>query len=352
MTDFSSPDTPSELLAKANDQVVFMTSWVDFISGLNASVGFGDILQSVSLLFRQIFGLDQTILIVMGPAGELSATRTLPGRSDSYEGFRVTGDEWLIKHTFEESKRFLGNPTELDGFRDLVGHDDSRWIISVPLISTPGPIGCLIGGSHEPDFDGSDFESSVANAAAEVTTASERVVVFERSRIEAVTDPLTELYNRRYFMEALRNEIRKAQRLGYALGLFMIDIDDFKLVNDTYGHMVGDHVLREVAGGIEESVRASDLVARFGGEEFSVILVGCPEDALLVLAEKVRSTVEEMTVDAARPKRHGISVSVGAAYFGDANMNAEDLIAKADAALYKAKNEGKNRVVVSSTALT
>ena len=132
----------------------------------------------------------------------------------------------------------------------------------------------------------------------------------------------------------------------------MIDIDDFKLVNDTYGHMVGDHVLREVAGGIEESVRASDLVARFGGEEFAVILVGCPEDALLVLAEKVRSTVEEMTVDAARPKRHGISVSVGAAYFGDANMNAEDLIAEADAALYKAKDEGKNRVVVSSTALT
>ncbi len=131
----------------------------------------------------------------------------------------------------------------------------------------------------------------------------------------------------------------------------MIDVDDFKLVNDTCGHMVGVHVLRDVAGGIEESVRASDLVARYGGEEFSVILVGCPEDALLVLAEKVRSTVEKLTVEAARPKRHGISVSVGAAYFGDVNMNAEDLIAEADVALYKAKAEDKNRVVISSTAL-
>ncbi len=213
MSDFSNSDTPNELLAEANNQVVFMTAWAEFISGLNASVGFGDILQSVSVLFRQVFGFDQTVLVVMGPAGELSATRTLPGTSESYEGFRVSGDEWLIKHTFEDGKRFIGDPSDTDGFHDLVGHDDCRWIISMPLTSSSGPIGSLIGVSRQPDFDGGDFETSVANAAAEVTTASERVVVFEKSRLEAITDPLTELYNRRYFMEALRRlEMRSERR--------------------------------------------------------------------------------------------------------------------------------------------
>lgn len=328
-----------------------MTAWADFTSALNASLGIGDVLHAASSILRQIFGFDQTIMVVVGPRGDLTAMRTLPERPDSVEGFRLERDHWLVARTLGNGAEFWGDPNANGGIDELAGHDRARSVTALPLIAPDGRVGCLVAVSLTDDFDVRQIKTSVTNAAREIATASDRVVNFERSRLQAITDPLTELYNRRYFTEALRNEIRKAQRLGYPLGLFMIDIDDFKLVNDTYGHLAGDDVLKSVANWIERSVRASDLVARFGGEEFVVVVVGCPEDELVVLAEKVRAAVEDVVVEAARPERKNVTVSIGAAYFGDVSMSAEDLISRADGALYDAKGSGKNRVVVSEQAV-
>ena len=332
------------LLAKANDQVVLMTALADFASGLNASVTIDDVLLASASFFKQVAGFDQAVIIVVGPGGGLSAVRNAPGDSQRVESFLVMGDEPLLVQTLDAGKTVSGRPKDNGGLSDLVGHAGARRLYAMPLDSATGRLGVLILVANDEDGDG-DVSPSMRKWTAEIAVAVDRVLNFERSRLQAITDPLTDLYNHRYFMEALRSEIRKAKRLGYALGLFMIDIDDFKKVNDTFGHLEGNEVLVNVAQAIQRAVRASDVTARYGGEEFAVILVGCAENALLELAEKVRSSVEEITIEAAKPEEKRVTVSLGAGSFDDLNMTAEQLIDAADKALLAAKAAGKNRVV-------
>ena len=126
------------------------------------------------------------------------------------EGFRLERDHWLVARTLGNGAEFWGDPNANGGIDELAGHDRARSVTALPLIAPDGRVGCLVAVSLTDDFDVRQIKTSVTNAAREIATASDRVVNFERSRLEAITDPLTELYNRRYFTEALRNEIRKA----------------------------------------------------------------------------------------------------------------------------------------------
>lgn len=164
-------------------------------------------------------------------------------------------------------------------------------------------------------------------------------VVSERS----VTDPLTGLHNRRYMDEYLIRELSVAKRYGRSFSVMMLDIDHFKSVNDTFGHIAGDGVLKELAGILKGSVRASDLAARFGGEEFLVFLAGTGIDAAVIVAENIRGKVEShpfADVDS-RP----VTVSTGVTEYRPDDTDMEVIIRRADANLYKAKQSGRNRVV-------
>lgn len=337
--------TSEQLLATANDRVVFMTAWSEFTSALNASLGFGDVLRAASVLFSGIFDLNQTVMVVLAASGRPIAVRSILDDPGSVESFPVLDDQSLLARPSQDGAPLLGRAETWQGLSRLAGHDRSGSFVASALESSAGRIGLLIGLSSDAGPIAESLVQAFQDAAAEVAVAIDRVLTFERSRLEAITDPLTELYNRRFFMETLLNEVRKAKRVGYGLGLFMIDIDDFKKVNDTYGHQAGDQVLASLARATERSVRASDVVARYGGEEFAVVLVGCAENALLDLAEKVRASGEAVLVEAALPQRRNITVSVGAAYFDDSSLSPEDLIHSADNALYAAKKSGKNRVV-------
>lgn len=166
----------------------------------------------------------------------------------------------------------------------------------------------------------------------------------------AMVDGLTEVHNRRFFDEALANEWLRAKRDGRALSLLMLDIDLFKLVNDHYGHAVGDDCLRKVARTLAESLcRASDYLCRFGGEEFAAILPEAETESAVETAERLRSRVEALNY----PHRYShvadrVTVSIGVAtLLPDGSNSKEDLIAIADANLYKAKAAGRNRVIAS-----
>jgi len=161
----------------------------------------------------------------------------------------------------------------------------------------------------------------------------------------AITDALTGLYNRRRFHDALTSEYERARRYGTPFSLIMLDIDFFKKINDTFGHDVGDAVLKEVSGMLLKSIRDIDTAARYGGEEFMIILPNTDKAHARVVAERMRQAIEDY--DFAEVARK-ISVSIGISGMPDIKVdNEEKLIRCADFAMYRAKQLGRNRTVTA-----
>lgn len=158
----------------------------------------------------------------------------------------------------------------------------------------------------------------------------------------AMRDSLTEIHNRRYLMERLSAETAKAARIGSPLALLMIDVDRFKDVNDAHGHPVGDIVLREVARSCAACVRPYDVLARFGGEEFAVLMADTPFAEAMAVAERMRDEVSRMRVALDAAGVLGATVSIGVSLLEAGETAPGALIARADAALYEAKRRGRN----------
>jgi diguanylate cyclase (GGDEF)-like protein len=183
--------------------------------------------------------------------------------------------------------------------------------------------------------------------------AAQAAVALENARLhgivqrQAITDELTELANRRYFMETLETELRRAERFNEPLALVFADLDDFKRVNDRFGHHVGDDVLRAFAEVVRGRVRAIDLGARLGGEEFAVLLIETDLKGAEALAESLRKAVAELEVRVVDGEPVRVTASFGVAAYPETH-SADELMTAADRALYRAKREGKNRVSVSS----
>jgi diguanylate cyclase (GGDEF)-like protein len=211
--------------------------------------------------------------------------------------------------------------------------------------------GIVSVGRHDKPF--SDGERDLFHyLAGQAAVSVENVGLHETVERQAVTDELTGLSNRRRFQETLAGEVARAQRFDQGLGLVMLDIDDFKQVNDTYGHQQGDVVLREVARVLRDSSRAIDLPARYGGEELAVVLPGTDLEGAYDLAERVREGIEalEFPLEDETGERRTIRItaSLGAAALGEAIEDMRELVAAADAALYRAKRAGKNQTVRAS----
>lgn len=169
------------------------------------------------------------------------------------------------------------------------------------------------------------------------------IAIYESTARSAVTDGLTGLYNHEYFVGALRRETQRSKRHGLKVSLAMIDVDDFKHLNDTLGHPEGDRALAESAALLVQSLREIDIAARYGGEEFALILPDTPRMGAFVVADRIRRRIEEHF------RRHGelpLTVSAGVATFPDDAADVEQLVKRADEALYRSKRDGKNRVTL------
>ena len=178
--------------------------------------------------------------------------------------------------------------------------------------------------------------------AGQMSVAMENVALHERISREARVDELTGLANHRHFQESLALEGDRMRRFRRPLALAMIDVDHFKAFNDTYGHQLGDEVLRAVAGAVREVVRSTDVPARYGGEELAVVLPDTDLDGAFAAGEQIRRAVEAVRVEwpGGAPLRVTVSVGVAA---GEPQAPGAALIAAADAALYAAKRGGRNR---------
>ncbi|HEX3704362.1 MAG TPA: sensor domain-containing diguanylate cyclase [Vicinamibacterales bacterium] len=164
----------------------------------------------------------------------------------------------------------------------------------------------------------------------------------------AAIDPVSGLFNRRYFHTRIQEELQRAQRHALSVGLLMIDVDDFKAVNDTYGHLVGDTVIRSIADILRRSVRVFDICTRFGGEEFAVVMPGSAADDAARIAERIRQRVQNSSSADPGLASLKVTVSIGLAV-SRPDMSPRDLIGGADMALYQAKRAGKNRVRTAGT---
>lgn len=172
---------------------------------------------------------------------------------------------------------------------------------------------------------------------------TERKAMEEMLQKLANTDPLTDLFNRRVFLERLHQESNRISRLGGSAILLMLDLDLFKHVNDTYGHGTGDEVLKKFSDIVRKNSRSIDVPARFGGEEFVILLPSTNHDEASIMAERLRKQVSEMVIKHPTKGDVSITVSIGAAVLSKNDPDAEIVLSRADRALYKAKESGRNK---------
>jgi diguanylate cyclase (GGDEF)-like protein len=166
-------------------------------------------------------------------------------------------------------------------------------------------------------------------------------------RMQSIRDPLTSLFNRRYMEESLEREIRRAARKKATLAVMMIDVDHFKRFNDTFGHEAGDAVLRFLGNVLRSHFRAEDVVCRYGGEEFTVILPEISLDMARQRADQLCVVAKEQLVEFRGQALDRISISVGVSCYSENGGTADSLLRAADAALYRAKAEGRDRAVIA-----
>ena len=184
-------------------------------------------------------------------------------------------------------------------------------------------------------------------AAERISLALANLSLRDRLRVQSIRDPLTGLFNRRYMEESLDKELRRAARGGHMVSVLMIDVDHFKLFNDTFGHQAGDTLLRAMGDFISQRTRGQDIACRYGGEEFVLILTEASKAAAVKRAELLREELRQLIVEHARQVLGRITVSIGISVFPDNGGNAEELLRAADQALYAAKNEGRDRITLS-----
>jgi two-component system cell cycle response regulator len=193
-------------------------------------------------------------------------------------------------------------------------------------------------------FDAQELKVKLHAGKRVLDLQAELIAAREALRLEATHDPLTGLRNRGAILDVLRQELARSGREEKSVGVLMADVDHFKHINDTFGHQVGDAVLREVAARMRSSIRPYDIAGRYGGEEFLIILPGCDMFTAAMVAERLRVAVEEEPFDSGERKLT-ITCSLGVAS-GSAmpETKADWVIGLADSALYQAKSEGRNCV--------
>lgn len=264
--------------------------------------------------------------------------------------FTLDAEAQAIRETSERARAALD---KVLGMLGVVGDETNRY----------GTALAGFRGDLDQPMSVEDLRATIAAIAAETSAIVERQtrlqtqflessqqlaemrINLDTARREAMTDGLTGISNRKAFDQVLTDNMREAERDGQPLSLMMVDIDHFKIFNDTHGHLVGDHVLRLVAKALTECIKGRDTAARYGGEEFAIILPRTVLANALTVAEQIRTTVGgRQIVNRARNASYGnVTLSIGVSQYRTGESLA-DLVRRADAALYAAKHAGRNRV--------
>ena len=227
--------------------------------------------------------------------------------------------------------------------------DEPAPLLAAPLVAEERVLGLLtLVGDPQRPF-GRDDAERVGSLVGQGAVAIENARLHRLIQKQAKTDPLTQLLNRREFEEQLAREVERAQRFGTPVGLVVLDLDDFKLINDRFGHLAGDGVLKAAASAIRQCTREIDQPARWGGEEFAVILPHTGLDGAARLAERLRQAIGERQIPTPDGRSVRVTASFGVAALPGSGTTQVELTAAADDAVYRSKRAGKNRVSLADT---
>ncbi len=240
---------------------------------------------------------------------------------------------------------FVEDPSASLRCRHL-GSGPPTFYICVPMMAQGEALGVLHLRNISPEPFTEAERQLVSNTAEHIAMALANLKLRETLRNQSIRDPLTGLYNRRYMEESLERELRRAARNGRSLGMILIDFDNFKPFNDTFGHQAGDTLLTEFGKFLEHRVRGEDIACRYGGEEFLLILPDANLGTTLRRAERLRAEVKELKVEHGGRVLGPITLSLGVVVYPNHGASAKVLMRAGDMALYQAKAEGRDRVVV------
>jgi diguanylate cyclase (GGDEF)-like protein len=268
---------------------------------------------------------------------------------------------WALR----QGKPFLSGATSAASFNPKCHHipgDIQGSHLCVPLLTQGETLGLLyleklLSSERKvrADKSGTDFtemqQKLARNLAENVSLSLANLRLRESLRHQAIRDALTGLFNRRYLQETLGREIYRAQRQTTTLGVVMLDVDNFKIFNDSYGHEAGDRLLSVLGRYLQGSIRAEDIACRYGGEEFTLILPDVSPKVLLERTEAIREGVKNLEVVHQGKILAGVTISLGLSYFPQHGAEPETLLQAADAALYQAKRTGRDRVVMAGSLL-
>ena len=221
-------------------------------------------------------------------------------------------------------------------------------VLAFPLSCRGHQVGALIGLDRAPSSREPRLEPIALRALRVLlepaSAALDNALQLKRTEALSVTDDLTQLYNSRYLNQVLRRETKRASRSGRPLSLLFIDLDGFKAVNDTHGHLCGSRTLVEAAAVIKGSARETDIVSRFGGDEFALMLPDTGGEGAFAVGERIRERVAEYQFLAGDGLNIRLTASVGVATLPDVAASAEELVQAADSAMYQVKDHGKNGI--------
>lgn len=281
-----------------------------------------------------------TISRIVGEEAELRTGLTFPINEGLYASVHTKGQAINIDDYYlyqEQYYRFVPDEPRNPGIRSLAIfplQDDESHCCGAVSIENRAP-------AHFQGELGQILSTLVGNASI----AYQRALLYHKMEKLATTDGLTQLSNHRTFQEYLGKEIARTKRYRRSLSLLLMDIDHFKNFNDTYGHQIGDLVLREISSCIQSAIRSNDFPARYGGEEFTVVLPETDTPGAMAIAERIRAAIEERKIESVSGQLH-VTVSLGCATYQQHADTQEKLIECSDKALYYSKENGRNKVSV------
>jgi diguanylate cyclase (GGDEF)-like protein len=333
---------------------IFYEASQQFITALHIN-------QVFDVLFNMILLLTQTTRMMIITFNEKTKSGVIVKISGNFmelkEGFEFPINAGLYSYAF--TKRTIvniGNFQSYAGkyyrfFPDEPNIPNLHSLIILPILDDEHRIlGLLSLESDIPNQFSGETEKYLCTLIGNASVAITRAKLYQKMEMLATTDGLTLLYNHRTFQEQLAKEVERARRYKRPLSLLLMDIDHFKKFNDTYGHPVGDLVLKEIAICIKQSIRINDIPARYGGEEFAVIIPETSQEGAMIIAERIRRTVEQHTI-ISLDKRLNVTISVGCSVMPLHGSTPQTLIDSADKALYFSKENGRNRITLFSNEM-
>lgn len=351
----------NDLVANVRRNEEVMRRFHDLELRLISVKDFDELLNTMLFHHRKAFDLDAITLAIIDH--EYGIRRMLELNNIDPDDFP---DLIIVDDPVELVDLFETDPKTLLGDYDAHRHG----LLFPPSLPLPDSVallplvrnGRLTGSLNLGSYDANRFTPALATdflgrLAAIAAICLENVINHERLKNTGLTDPLTGAHNRRYFEQRLREEAGRNLRQKQPLSCLLLDIDHFKNVNDTHGHQAGDQVLQETAARIKGQLRLSDALVRYGGEEFAALLTQTDQVVALSIAERIRQSIADKPFRLAGGASLTVTISIGVAALGGAARTesldelARKLVARADEALYRAKESGRNRVVSNGSAL-